>query len=324
MTQLQTAVKLPHRSFDPLEYGQRVLSIGSCFSEHIGSMLRDSGHSIVVNPFGIQYNPISILRSLRRMLGERCYTSDELIEHDGLFHCFDHHGAYSSADAERALEAINRDYERGVQALPKTSYLLLTWGTAFVYSLKDSGRVVNNCHKLPDYYFERRLFSVGELVDPWQTFLGEFLAKFPRLQIITTISPVRHLRDGAHGNQLSKATLMLMNEELQRLFPDRIHYFPAYEIVQDELRDYRFYAEDMTHPSTQTARIIGERFAEWCCSPECLEAMTHLARLRNEYQHRPLHPDHPEAELRREQLLVRIRAFEHRFPEANLASWFFD
>ncbi|KGN86114.1 GSCFA domain-containing protein [Porphyromonas sp. COT-290 OH860] len=324
MTQLQTVVKTPRRTFDPLDYGQGVMSLGSCFSEHIGAMLRDAGHSIVINPFGIQYNPLSILRSLMRLMEHRAYTLDELIEHDGLFHSFDHHGAYSSADPDRALSLINADYERAVQALPKTSFLLLTWGTAFVYYLKESSRVVNNCHKLPDYYFQRRLLSVGELVAPWQDVLGTLLAKCPELQIITTISPVRHLRDGAHGNQLSKATLMLMNEELHKLFPDRIHYFPAYEIVQDELRDYRFYAEDMLHPTAQTARIVGDRFVQWACSPECLEAMTHLARLRSEYQHRPLHADHPEADLRREQLLVRLRAFERRFPEADLSSWFSD
>lgn len=324
MTLLQTPVKLPSSPPDKLDYGDRILSLGSCFSQLIGETLERVGHRIEINPFGILYNPLSVLTALERLSLQQPYTEAELIEHDGLYHSLDHHGKYSTVDPERTLSQINTAYFRAAKVLPDMKYLLLTWGTAFVYRLSSDGRVVGNCHKLPERNFERNLLSVDELVVPWQRWLDRFLPHHPNLHIIVSISPIRHLRDGAHGNQLSKATLMLMTQRLQQLYPDRLHYFPAYEIVQDELRDYRFYTEDMLHPSSQTIGIIANRFMSWLCNEATLEAMTHLARLRAEYEHRPLHHDHPEAELRREQLFVRLRAFARQYPRAELSTWFHD
>lgn len=322
MYSLQTEVGLPPSPERRLKYGDAVLSLGSCFSEHIGRYLTEQGHRVEVNPFGALYNPLSILQALDRLLEGEPFTEAELFEYDGLWHSSMHHGAYSSADPERTLELINADYTRAAQALPRLKYLLLTWGTAYVYEERSTGRVVTNCHKRPEREFVRRRLSADELTTRLLPRLKDLLDRCPELTIISTVSPIRHLRDGAHDNQLSKATLLMMDEALGTALGSRYHYFPAYEIVQDELRDYRFYAEDMTHPAELTIRIIRERLAEWLLSDEAQALGTEVDRLRRQWTHRPLHPDHPEYDLRRSQLETVIRALIVRHPEVDIRSWF--
>lgn len=321
MIKLQTPVQLP-TPIASLGYGEQALSLGSCFSEHIGDELYKLGYKIEVNPYGILYNPLSIHLALDRMLEERPYTLEELTPVGGLWHSMQHHGRFSSASAEDALRSINEAYERGCQALKVCRYLLLTWGTAFVYEQGAEQRVVANCHKLPEHHFVRKLKSTGELLEPWLQLVSRLLELRPELQIITAISPIRHLRDGAHGNSLSKATLQLFDEALRQHFPKQTHYFPSYEIVLDELRDYRFYADDLTHPSSLTQQIITERLVAWLCSAESRELHPHLKRLRSQYLHRPLHADTLEYELQREQLQMLIRSFGQQHPEVELGEWF--
>lgn len=323
MIKLSTTVKLP-TALSSLNYGEQVMSFGSCFSEHIGKELYKLGYKIEVNPYGILYNPLSIHSALERILEERPYTADELTQHGGLWHSMQHHGRFSSASVEQTLEGINRAYERSVKSLKECKYLLLTWGTAFVYHQVADGRVVANCHKMAEHLFRRELITIEQFLTPWINLIGRLLDLQPELRIITTISPIRHLRDGAHGNNLSKATLQLFSERLRHHYPQHIHYFPSYEIVLDELRDYRFYASDLTHPSELTQLIITERLVEWLCSPESMAMHTHLMRLRSQYRHRPLHIDSLEYELQREQLLMLIRSVTLQHPEIELGEWFED
>lgn len=321
MIKLQTSVKLP-TPLASLGYGAQVMSLGSCFSEHIGLELRKLGYTIEVNPYGILYNPLSIHNALERMLEERPYTVEELTAFGGLWHSMEHHGRFSTASPVETLKLINQSYERGCKALRACEYLLLTWGTAFVYQQGEERRVVANCHKLPEHHFTRGLMTIETLLAPWQRLVDRLLKLRPDLRIITTISPIRHLRDGAHGNNLSKATLHLFDETLRRRFPEQMNYFPSYEIVLDELRDYRFYADDLTHPSTLTQKIITERLVEWLCSSESRAMHPHLMRLRSQYLHRPLHTDNLEYELQREQLQMIIRSFALQHPEIELGEWF--
>lgn len=321
MIKLQTPVSLPQRPSSQLRYGQPLLSFGSCFSEHIGRRLAELGYDITVNPFGIQYNPLSIAYGLERLIQGKSYLEDELIHHSGLYHSFDHHGSFSSVDASEALQKINSVYSLASSRLRKASHVLITWGTAFVYKHGTTGAVVNNCHKLPECTFIRSLCSLPECVEHWTGLLGKLFEANPTLQIIQTVSPIRHLRDGAVANQISKSTLILLSSELSERFRGRVHYFPAYEIVQDELRDYRFYAEDMTHPSAQTVGYIAEQFVAWACDSEDRQLMPYIERLRLAYEHRPLNPELPEALLQREQLMQRIRAFIRSYPQIVLSSW---
>lgn len=321
MQSLYTMIQLPPSPEKRMEYAEPILTLGSCFSEHIGQHLLDLGHHAFINPFGALYNPLSIAHALERLSRGEAFVQDELIEYDGLYHSSMHHGRYSSASPEYTLELINKDYIESSTCLHSLRYLLLTWGSAFVYTERSSGAVVANCHKRPEKCFERRLVGVTELTSRVLPILSELLERNPDLTIISTISPIRHLRDGAHGNSLSKATLLLMDEELRSQLGKRYLYYPAYEIVLDQLRDYRFYADDLCHPSPRAIKMIREGFVEWLSSPACLYLGREVLRLKAQWEHRPLHPDHPEAELRREQLAMLIASLRSRHPELRLSWW---
>lgn len=322
MFQLQTQVSLPATPQPRLAYGDDVLSMGSCFSEHIGAFLTRRGHSIVTNPFGALYNPLSIAQALSRLAVQRPFELSELFEYDGLWHSPMHHGSFSAADPEVALERINAAYMTAASRLPRLRYLLLTWGTAYVYRERTTGQIVANCHKRPERAFERQRLSMTDLANALRPLLAQLLEQLPDLQIITTVSPIRHLRDGSHAGQLSKATLLLMDEALRCDLGARYLYFPAYEIVMDELRDYRFYADDLTHPSDLTVRIIRDRFADWACSAEANALGRQVEKLYAQWTHRPLHPDHPEYDLRRGQLEMLIRSLVASRPDLDIRSWF--
>ena len=224
MPQLHTPVTLPP-SPPRLGYGQQALSFGSCFSEHIGAYLRDGGLQLQVNPLGIQYNPLSIAAGIERLFFGEPFTEADLFEYGGLYHSFLHHGRFSAPTAEEALRLMNASYEAVQTALPQLRYLLLTYGTAYVYRLAGdeyggaAGRVVSNCHKLPERTFVRERVSLETLLQTWRPLIERLRERFPELTIIQTVSPVRHLRDGAHGNALSKATLLLLSEILTEQFP---------------------------------------------------------------------------------------------------------
>ncbi len=221
--------------------------------------------SVDVNPFGTLYNPASIAAAVRRLMENRPYSEAELFEFGGMWHSFDHHSKFSCADRSMALQKINARYEGGVRFLKTARWLIVTFGTAYAYCLSDTGAVVGNCHKMPASCFSRRLLSQRDVVDDWLATLACLHEWNPELKVIFTVSPIRHLADGAHGNQLSKSTLLLAIDELSRC-AEWISYFPAFEIVMDELRDYRFYAADMVHPSDVAVDYVMERFSEACFS----------------------------------------------------------
>ena len=329
MIQLSTPIQLPP-SPPRLGYGMGGLSMGSCFSEHIGAYLRDGGLSLEINPFGIQYNPLSIAEGLNQLLKGKDFEREDLFEYGGLYHSFLHHGSFSAVAPEEALLRMNEARRSALELLPHLRFLLLTWGTAYVYRLATEeygggiGSVVSNCHKLPERTFSRERTSLSELPSVWCPLIEELRERFPDLIIVQAVSPVRHLRDGAHGNALSKATLLLFAEELTRLYPQHCFYFPSYELVLDELRDYRYYADDLVHPSTLTQRIVQERFASWLLDEEAERGLPQAHRLRRELCHRPLHEGGKAHTQRLETLRERIQAFRTQYPLAqlyDLPSW---
>lgn len=242
----------------------RLLVMGSCFAEHMGTRLQQIKWRAVVNPFGVLYNPLSIAEALGRLIDAHRYGEDELAEFpDGGWNTWLHHSRYSHPDRREALDAINNSMEAAAGMLAQADWLVLTLGTAWVYRLKEDGRVVGNCHKVPEREFVRQRLSVDEIVETFVALLDRLWSVNPGARVLLTVSPVRHLKDGLHGNQLSKATLLLAVDELCRRMPERCVYFPAYEVLMDELRDYRFYAEDMCHPTQQAVNYIRERFLNW-------------------------------------------------------------
>ena len=314
---LLTPVERPARR-PCIDYPHRLMLLGSCFATHIGARLQESRFRCDVNPYGVLYNPLSISTALREMLAGKVYTPDDLYEHQGLWHSPMHHGDFSAASAGDALRKINLRLEQAARQLDGLDFLLLTWGTAWVYEDRETGRVVGNCHKLPEACFRRRRLSVEEIVADTASLLSVMLARNDRLQVVLTVSPIRHVRDGLHDNQLSKATLLLAAEQVRAAFPDRVFYFPAYELLLDELRDYRFYADDLVHPSDLAVRYVWERFIEWCLSPDAHRVMAEVEDIRKALAHRPLHPESEEYKRFLGQIVLKIERLNGKYPYFDL------
>ena len=312
MTNFRTIVPLPEYDFR-ISYQNQVLSMGSCFAEHIGQRLGERHFASLLNPFGILYNPHSIGQSLERLLGEAPFRPEEQFEHQGLWHTFWHHGAFSGPERAQALENINRAYRAAQAFLAGADRLVITLGTAYVFVVRASGAIAANCHKLPAAAFERRRLSVAEIVAALAPVLQELKARQPALEVLLTVSPVRHIRDGLVENQRSKAALLLAAAELcgQHGF---VHYFPAYEIMMDELRGYRFYASDMLHPSDEAISYIWQRLAQACFDEPTRQLARRIEKIRAASLHRPFHPQTPAHQQFLRQQLQQIEALEREFP----------
>ena len=191
---------------------------------------------------------------------------------------------------------------------------MLTFGTAYVYEQKETGRVVSNCHKLPESNFYRRLLSVDEIVNEYTSLIAGMTARNPNLKILFTVSPIRHIRDGMHANQLSKSTLLLTIDRLQQLFPKQVFYFPAYEIVLDELRDYRFYADDMLHPSPLAVNYLWKCFSDSFFSAETKQVMTEVEDIRKDMAHKPFHPESEAYQRFLGQIVLKIERLIGKYP----------
>jgi len=300
-----------HGESEEIKYSDHVLLMGSCFAENVGGLLLENKFSCDVNPFGILYNPLSIAKALRQMLDGKVYTMDDLFDSGGQWHSWMHHSSFSSIDADECLNRINSRLEKAASALPRTSWLIMTWGTAFVYE-KDS-EVVGNCHKQPDRLFTRRLLDVDTICGEWNDTLREAKQRFPDLKVMLSVSPIRHLKDGLHGNQISKSVLLLAIDRLCREL-DFCHYFPSYEIVMDELRDYRFYAEDMLHPSPLAVKYIWECFCSTYMSKDTQRVMKEWADIQKGLAHRPFNPDSDAYRRFLSQIVLKIEELKEKFP----------
>lgn len=271
-----------------LRHGMPILMLGSCFADNIGNYLQETKFDVCLNPYGTLYNPESIACAIERLAQNRPFEKNEL-RHDGnLWYSYMHHGSFSAANADDTLQSINNSYKKAADMLPRCQRLIVTWGTSYVYKLKETGMTVANCHKQPEKLFERSRMEVNEIVARWASLTQQLHACAPQCRVLLTVSPIRHLRDGAHHNQLSKATLLLAADALCRQYPETYSYFPAYEIVMDELRDYRFYADDMTHPSAAAVAYIRERFAEAYFTPQTIGLADACEKIATGLRHRPL------------------------------------
>ena len=270
-----------------LDWQSQVLSLGSCFADEMGRRLSDSGFVVEQNPFGTLYNPASGASALRRIMDDHEVQAIDLVQHEGLWHSWHHHGAFSHPTADETLAACNQRLHQAHRALREATLLVVTFGTAYVYEYH--GQVVANCHKLPADQFTRRRLTTDEIVSLWSPLLDELLVRHPSLSILFTVSPIRHLADGAHGNQLSKSILLLAVDQLVARQAQRVAYFPAYEIVLDELRDYRFFGPDMAHPTALAADIVWHRFQQATMSPAVQQQAHNNAKCTLRCKHVPIH-----------------------------------
>lgn len=251
-----------------ISHKDRLMTVGSCFSDAIGSRLLRDGFDVSVNPMGILFNPLSIANMFERALESRLYGIDDLFRSDdGIYHCLDFESRRQSNDADELLRELNRDFGQFSDRLLKADRIFVTFGTAWVFKhIPSRDKIVGNCHKLQDRDFKRELCTVEDITSRWESLTQ-------RLPIVFTVSPVRHLNNGLHGNTLSKAILQLAVSRL-----DNSEYFPAFEILLDDLRDYRFYADDLKHPSKAGEDYVYERFGEMFFSRETLSLASEYRR----------------------------------------------
>src|SRR5690554_761124 len=296
-----------------------VLFMGSCFAGNVGQRMEEACFKVLVNPHGVLFNPFSVAAALEAFLENRQVGLGDLVERDGLWHSFQHHGSFSGPDAGKVVQDINAATLKGHSFLKEARCLVVTFGTAWVYALGEAHQVVANCHKFPARDFQRYRLSAQAVVERWQRLLVALRQENPDLQVIFTVSPVRHWKDGAHGNQLSKAVLLLAVEELVEQ-DGRNAYFPAYELMMDELRDYRFYADDMLHPSAQAVDFIWDRFSGAWLNEEALAFYRELQKLLTELRHRPLHPGALSFESFRKKTAQKIADLVKRYPNLDFSS----
>ena len=314
---LITPVELPAQ-IPGITHAQRLLLLGSCFAQNIGTLLTDNRFRADVNPFGILYNPLSISTALRQIVSGRMYTESDLFAFRECWHSPMHHGSFSSPSPTETLQRINTRLQEAHRHWDDTDWLLITFGTAYVYQQHDTQRIVANCHKLPEKQFTRRRLTVEEIVTEYTALLCELRASCPQLKVLFTVSPIRHLRDGLHANQLSKATLLLAIDRLREAFPQTVYYFPSYEIVLDELRDYRFYADDMLHPSPLAVSYLWERFATALFSQETQRIMHQCEDLRRAIAHKPFHPESEAHNRFLGQIVLKIEQLNQKYPYLDL------
>ena len=296
-------------------YADKILLLGSCFADNIGSKFLEHYYQATINPFSTLYNPASIALSITD--SQYPISDSQIIHHNGLWHSMMHHGAFSGVVKEEVSLRCAQSRELLQQALHEATTVVVTFGTAWVYEME--GRVVANCHKMPANRFVRRCMTVQEIVDMWQPIVEKASEK----HWIFTVSPIRHIKDGLHANQVSKAILLqavdiltakCSNKPIDGLTSNAIQpilsYFPSYEIMLDELRDYRFYAEDMVHPSDVAVEYIWKRFVDTYMTTDTQAEMRILHQLWRDRHHRFLHPDTDEAKaflLRTEQKLQTLQ-----------------
>ncbi len=284
MKNFRTVVAPDKASFQ-INHAHKLVSIGSCFSENIGKKFQEYKFDININPFGQQYNPASIATAINRLLEPVPYTEKDLVYHDELFHSFDHHGSFSRSTEKETLEVINSNLEIASKALKEADVLFLTFGTAHAFSLLSNQKTVSNCHKLSGNQFERFMLSPGDISRVMTESISNLRKINPEVRILATISPVRYFAFGHYENSVSKAHLFTALHGLIEDF--KLDYFPAYELVMDDLRDYRFFAEDMLHPNYQATNYVWDSFAKTYFDKKTTETNKDIEEITAAARHRP-------------------------------------
>lgn len=295
-----------------LSHQEAILLLGSCFTENIGTKLIQSKFNVNINPFGIIYNPISIANSLTRIVNNQLYSEQELSEHHKRWFSFDHHGSFSSFNKAECLAKINIEITCAHQHLQETKTIVVTLGTAWVYENIENKKLVANCHKIPAKNFTKRLLSVDEIVQSFSILVNTL----KNIQFIFTVSPVRHISDGLHENNISKSVLHLAIHQLINKL-NNCHYYGAYEMVIDELRDYRFFKEDMIHPTNQAINYVWDKFASTYFNEQTNHLNQRIEKLQQAVLHRPFDFESESHQQFIKQQVLQMQQLEKEYPFLN-------
>ncbi len=313
----RTPITIP-KSNHPIDYYSKVVTVGSCFSENISAKLEQYKFQHYNNPFGILFQPDAIENVLLRAIEMRLFTEADLFFENELWHCFEVHSELNNADKEDMLINLNGILTYLNGQLQTCTHLIITLGTAWTYRFSHTQKRVANCHKIPQSNFTKELLSVEEITNSLnniQTKLAEFN---PEIKFIFTVSPVRHIKDGFVENQLSKSHLIASLHSSISHLPSS-SYFPSYEIMMDDLRDYRFYAEDMLHPNQIAVDYIWKLFAKTQISHHALPIMDELEAIGKGLNHRPFNPNTEQHRLFVQKLHERIEQLQEKYPFLNLS-----
>lgn len=302
-----------------ITYDDLVMFIGSCFASSIGSHFEAGHMPVIINPSGTVYNPVSVSNTIDSITTESEYKQNDLYNHKGIWLSFNHYTDFSSESASEALDKINTSINNARKFIFSAKFLFITFGTARVYRWRESGKIVSNCHKIPSSEFTHELLSVNDIVTLWNEQMNKLRILNPGLKVIFSISPVRHMKDGAHGNQVSKSVLLLAVEELLK-HESCPGYFPAYELVMDDLRDYRFYDDDMLHPSSSAVEYIWDAFTHCYFDNNTIGLWHEVSGISKAVSHRIQSRSAGQVKKFAESIISRIDAISKKAPSINLES----
>lgn len=310
---LQTNIPLEQQRFNQIDYNSKVLLLGSCFSEHIGEKFEYFKFQQQQNPFGILFHPIAIEHLITNAINEKIYTKDDIFFHNEQWHCFGAHSKLSHASEEQLLQHLNDTITSTFQFLNEASHIVITLGTAWAYRFIETGSYVANCHKVPQKQFLKELLSVEQITESLDAIVSLIKSVNPKAVCLFTVSPVRHLKDGFIENTQSKSHLITA---IHQVVEPRHHtyYFPSFEIMMDELRDYRFYKQDMLHPNITAIHYIWECFQNVWVSEDAQNTMEDIDTIQKGLAHRPFHPKSNAHLAFLQQLKTKETLIKSRFP----------
>ncbi|EDP97574.1 GSCFA domain-containing protein [Kordia algicida OT-1] len=311
---LQTNIPFAKEAYNPITYDSKVGLLGSCFSEHMSGKLAYYKFKIFQNPFGILFHPKAIENLLLKAINQNTYTEADIFYANERWHCFEAHSELSHADKNVLLENLNFAVAETYMFLRDASHVIITLGTAWTYRHIETDTIVANCHKVPQKQFLKEILSVDEVAASIENTVALLKSINPKITTLFTVSPVRHVKDGFVENQQSKAHLLAGIHQIVSK-RHQIHYFPSYELMMDELRDYRFYADDMIHPNLLAIHYIWEKFQLAWISHESEQTMTAVENIQKGLAHKPFNPKSEQHQRFLANLQAKIQELQTQFPE---------
>ncbi|MCB0462515.1 MAG: GSCFA domain-containing protein [Flavobacteriaceae bacterium] len=316
---LQTKIPLENKSNNLIDYNSNILLLGSCFVENIGNKLDYFKFQNLQNPFGILFQPLAIEKLITYAINEKEFTEKEIFFHNEQWHCYDAHSKLSHASKEELLHGLNKQIDLTAKQLNSSSHIIITLGTAWVYRHIETDAIVANCHKVPQKKFLKELITVDEISESLQSIVELIRSVNKKASILFTVSPVRHLKDGFIENTQSKAHLIAAIHSIMspRAQSRGLHYFPSYEIIMDELRDYRFYAEDMIHPNQTAINYVWEKFQGVWISKGATEIMDAVDYIQKGLQHKPFNSNSEAHQHFIQNLELKIKEIQSAHPKIS-------
>lgn len=313
---MQFRTQIPvSKSNNPIDYHSKIISMGSCFAENMAEKFDYFKLQNETNPFGIIFNPISIEKVIQRVVTQEFFTEKDVFFHNERWHCFEVHSDLSHSDRQELLQTLNEAITKTNKQIKEATHIIVTYGTSWIYRNTESNEVVANCHKVPQRQFTKELLTADVIQKSIQNTIRLIHGSNPNINFIFTISPVRHIKDGFVENQLSKSHLFTgLHQNLQsKIENQQLGYFPSYEIMMDELRDYRFYAEDMLHPNVVAIDYIWQRFSENYIAENSIPTLQEVGEIQKSLHHRSFNPESEQHQKFLVKLRQKIKSVEEKW-----------